>query len=86
MSCEYCCDDDVPQIIESIDKYFQPATNNYQYNKDRGALVSSGLSQIEELIAGQPGDPGKLFPLHEHVRRVIGSLQTDVILAKGSRQ
>lgn len=76
--CECAChetDDEEASVCDSIDLYFQPATSGWSHNKDYSALLSTGLESIESAIDGQRGDPGKLYPLHERVRRVIGALQ-----------
>lgn len=82
--CHYESDDDDSEIdsndefaivIKTIDAYLRPATKGIAYDKDHAKLISNSLEKIEDAIDGQPGDPGKLYPLHERVRRVIGVLQ-----------
>lgn len=87
MSCEdddYECscheydfedEDDSPvmKVIEVIDEHFQPATR--VYNDKHDELLARCIGSIVDDIAGMPGDPGKLYPLHERVRRVIEALR-----------
>ena len=64
-----------PNASSTIDRKFRPATPSSQMTNDRADVLRNGLSKIEDEISGKPGDPGKLYPLHERVRRVIGALQ-----------
>lgn len=76
MICQNCGEfTDDPAAVESIGAHFQPATSGRQINKDYEAVLRNGLDSIRASIEGHPGDPGKLYPLHERVRRVIDALQ-----------
>lgn len=73
------CGDNIATLstddIDLVDKYFQLVVPPIQLNADRGAVLGKGLSGVEVAIDKLPGDPGKLYPLHERVRRVVGALQ-----------
>lgn len=71
------CGEQIPEPNTSgtIDRKFRPATPPSQMTNDCDEVLRNGLSKIEDEIGGKPGDPGKLYPLHERVRRVIGALQ-----------
>ena len=67
-----------PNSFVAIDKIFRPATSSSQIRNNHSDVLRSGLSKIESAIEGQRGDPGKLYPLDERVRRVIGALQDKI--------
>lgn len=64
-----------PNMSATIDRKFRPATPSTQMADDCANVLRNGLSKIEDEISGKSGDPGKLYPLHERVRRVIDALQ-----------
>ncbi len=67
--------DELVKIYDSIETFFLPATNSSSPNKDYAKPLSTGLEAIEDAIDGKRGDPGKLYPLHERVKGVVGALQ-----------
>jgi hypothetical protein len=75
-----------PNVFSSVEKYILPATPAIEKKRCTATLLREGLSRLEGVIENLPCDPGKLYPLHERVRRVIGALQADIILAKDSRR
>lgn len=66
--------EEIGAIYETIDAYFAPATP-LQPSREHATILQNGLEKLEDAICDQCGDPGKLYPLHERVRRVIGALQ-----------
>ena len=79
--------DELVKIYDSIETFFLPATNDTSSNKDYAKPLSDGLEAIEDAIDGKRGDPGKLYPLHERVKRVVGALQGRIasLKSKGYR-
>jgi hypothetical protein len=67
--------DDVVLIYGAIDTYFQQTVRGFSHKPDLGKLLDGGLESIEDTVDGKSGDPGKLYPLHERVRRVVAALQ-----------
>jgi hypothetical protein len=79
--------DELVKIYDSIETFFLPATNNTLPNKDYAKSLLTGLEAIEDTINGVRGDPGKLYPLHERVKRVIGAFRDRIarLKSKGYR-
>lgn len=65
--------EDLATILDAVGTHFNPA--GQASVDDYAKLISDGLEKLENEIDGKPGDPGKLYPLHERVRRVVGALQ-----------
>lgn len=74
--------DELVKIYDSIETFFLPATNSPSPNKDYAKPLSTGLEAIEGAIDGKCGDPGKLYPLHERVLRVVGAMQCRIASLK----
>lgn len=62
--------DDIALIYDTIDTYFNPASNS-GIKVDHAQILTNGLVKLEDVIDGARGDPGKLYPLHERIKRIF---------------
>ena len=67
--------DDVASIYDSINAYFNPASQG-EAKRDHVKLLTNGLERIEGIIEGLRGDPGRCYPLDERLRRIVDASRT----------
>lgn len=64
------------ELNRTLRRFFHDRGHKFVFECDDA--MCGYLAAILKAVDGQHGDPGKLYPLHERVERVIGALKARV--------